>query len=227
METFSALLALCAGNSPVPVNSPHKGQWRGALMFSFIYAWINDWVNNREAGDLRRLDGHYDVIVMMQKSTASVSGCVQNGSENTKLCYWIARPAKPGVQPSNNSFVSCVALSLRTHNAFLLLSHTCYIYEIEMTFIWCFWCTFRYILSTWQFVLFCSWILAKHLKGRSVVTVGRAVLLRLWQDATPLWRHGVGLHFIRHTCLNGLWIFIVIKGRFTSMIHTPSMVCVW
>ena len=64
METFSALLALCAGNSPVPVNSPHKGQWRGALMFSFIYAWINDWVNNREAGDLRRQDGHYDVIVM-------------------------------------------------------------------------------------------------------------------------------------------------------------------
>ena len=65
METFSALLALCAGNSPVSVKSPHKGQWRGALMFSFIYAWINDWVNNREAGDLRRQDGHYDVIVMM------------------------------------------------------------------------------------------------------------------------------------------------------------------
>ena len=64
METFSALLALCAGNSPVPVNSPHRGQWRGALMFSFIYAWINDWVNNREAGDLRRQRGHYDVIVM-------------------------------------------------------------------------------------------------------------------------------------------------------------------
>ena len=64
METFSALLALCAGNSLVPVNSPHKGQWREALMFSSIYAWINDWVNNREAGDLRRYRGHYDVIVM-------------------------------------------------------------------------------------------------------------------------------------------------------------------
>ena len=37
-----------------PVNFPHKGQWRGALMFSLINAWINDWVNNREAGDLRR-----------------------------------------------------------------------------------------------------------------------------------------------------------------------------
>ena len=47
-----------------PVNFPHKGQWRGALMFSLIYAWINDWVNNHEAGDLRRQHGHYDVIVM-------------------------------------------------------------------------------------------------------------------------------------------------------------------
>ena len=64
-ETFSALLALCAGNSPVPVNSPHKGQWRGALMFSLICARINDWVNNREAGDLRRHRCHYDVNVMI------------------------------------------------------------------------------------------------------------------------------------------------------------------
>ena len=64
METFSALLAICAGNSPVPVNSPHKGQWRGALMFTLICARINGWVNNREAGDLRRYRSHYDVIVM-------------------------------------------------------------------------------------------------------------------------------------------------------------------
>ena len=47
-----------------PVNSPHKGHWRGALMFSLICVWINGWVNNREAGDLRRYRGHYDVIVM-------------------------------------------------------------------------------------------------------------------------------------------------------------------
>ena len=67
METFSALLALCAGNSPVPVKSPHKGQWRGALMFSLICARMNDWVNNREAGDLRRYRGHYDVIVMNEE----------------------------------------------------------------------------------------------------------------------------------------------------------------
>ena len=61
---ISALLALCARNSPVPVNSPHKGQWRGALMFSLICARINGWVNNGEAGDLRRHRARYDVIVM-------------------------------------------------------------------------------------------------------------------------------------------------------------------
>ena len=48
-----------------PVNSPHKGQWRGALMFYLICVWINDWINNREAGDLRRYCAHYDVIVMI------------------------------------------------------------------------------------------------------------------------------------------------------------------
>ena len=47
-----------------PVNSPHKGQWREALMFSLICVWINGWVNNRQAGDLRRHRAHYDVIVM-------------------------------------------------------------------------------------------------------------------------------------------------------------------
>ena len=47
-----------------PVNSPHKGQRRGALMFSLICAWINGWVNNDKAGDLGRHRVHCDVIVM-------------------------------------------------------------------------------------------------------------------------------------------------------------------
>ena len=37
---------------------------RGALMLTLICVWINDWVNNREAGDLRRYRTHYDVIVI-------------------------------------------------------------------------------------------------------------------------------------------------------------------
>ena len=61
---------LCAGS---PVNSPHKGQWRGAFMFSLICAGINRWVNNREASDLRRYRTHYDVIVMYQISWKSTS----------------------------------------------------------------------------------------------------------------------------------------------------------
>ena len=64
METFSALLAFERGIHRSPVNSPHKGQWRKALMFSLICTWINSWVNNREAGDLRRYRVHHDVIVM-------------------------------------------------------------------------------------------------------------------------------------------------------------------
>ena len=56
-----------------PVNSPHKGQWRGALIFSLICVWINGWVNNREVGDLRRYRAHYDVIVMWKCHIASTS----------------------------------------------------------------------------------------------------------------------------------------------------------
>ena len=76
METFSALLAPCA-----PVNSPHKGQWRVALMCSLICAWTNGSVNNREAGDLRRHRAHYDVIVM-----ETSNGTYQRNSCRLILC---------------------------------------------------------------------------------------------------------------------------------------------
>ena len=47
-----------------PVKSPHKGRWRGALMFYLICAWTSCWVHNRDAGDLRRHRAHYDITVM-------------------------------------------------------------------------------------------------------------------------------------------------------------------
>ena len=49
-----------------PVNFPHKGQWRGDLMFSLICAWINGWVNKGKTGDLSRHRAHYDVTVMLR-----------------------------------------------------------------------------------------------------------------------------------------------------------------
>ena len=48
-----------------PVNSPHRGQWRGAFMFSLICT-RNGWVNNHEAGDLRSHRVHYDVTVIYE-----------------------------------------------------------------------------------------------------------------------------------------------------------------
>ena len=56
-----------------PANSPHKGQWHGALMFPLI-SWINGWVNNGEAGDLRRHHAHYDVTVMYSGHGAGPMG---------------------------------------------------------------------------------------------------------------------------------------------------------
>ena len=55
---------LCGGIHRSLVNSPHKDQWRGALMFSLISSWINGWVNKREAGDLRRHCAYHDVVVL-------------------------------------------------------------------------------------------------------------------------------------------------------------------
>ena len=49
-----------------PMNSPHKGQWRGALMYFLSCACVNGWMNNGEAGGLRRHRIHYDVTVMMR-----------------------------------------------------------------------------------------------------------------------------------------------------------------
>ena len=82
METFSALLALCEGNHRPPLDSPHKGQRRGALMFSLICAWTNGWANNRDACDLMRHRAHYDVIIMTRQCDSTIDHVV--GREDGK-----------------------------------------------------------------------------------------------------------------------------------------------
>ena len=67
------------GNHRPPVNSPHKGQWRGTLMFSLICASINGWVNNREAGDLRHHRVHYGVSVMTMQAVCCCWFCLNLG----------------------------------------------------------------------------------------------------------------------------------------------------
>ena len=61
---FSYYWIFVQGIHRSPVNSPHKGQWRGALMFCLIWAWINGWVNSRKADDLRHHCAYCDVTVM-------------------------------------------------------------------------------------------------------------------------------------------------------------------
>ena len=63
METFSALLAICAGNSPVSDEIP--AQRPVTRSFDIFFDLLNGWVNNREAGDLRRYRAHYDVSVLV------------------------------------------------------------------------------------------------------------------------------------------------------------------
>ena len=77
-----------------PVNSPHKGQSRGALMFTLICAWMNDWVYTRQAGDLRRHRAHHDVTVMMTQILQHLKImreiCIDHWQDNCqyKLAYW-------------------------------------------------------------------------------------------------------------------------------------------
>ena len=65
MENFLRYWPFVRGIHWWPVDSPLKGQWRGALMFSLICAWTNGWANNRDAGELRRDRFYHDVTVMM------------------------------------------------------------------------------------------------------------------------------------------------------------------
>ena len=95
-----------------PVNSPHKGQWRGALMFSLICAWINGWVNNREAGDLRRHRAHYDVIVMIGYGLRSVHDDIV-----TWNTYCVTDPpwGNPPVTPWRSLWCQCNEWPIFTH----------------------------------------------------------------------------------------------------------------
>ena len=65
MEIFSALLAICAGNSPVTGEFPAQRPVTRSFGVFFDLRIVNGWVNNGEAGDLRRHRPHYDVIVMV------------------------------------------------------------------------------------------------------------------------------------------------------------------
>ena len=73
-----------------PVDSPHKGQWRGSLMFTRT----NGWANNRDTVDLRRHKAHCDVTVMLCRVCKNRAYCKQE----TGLIHQRSNPL-PDVEP--------------------------------------------------------------------------------------------------------------------------------
>ena len=82
---FFALLTPWAGHSPGTSEFPTQrwlgALWLGDLLFSFICAWTNGWINNRDAEDFSRHRAHLDVTVFFRPNI------------NRKLFYnvWVYR----------------------------------------------------------------------------------------------------------------------------------------
>ena len=62
-----------------PVNSPHKGQWCRALMFSLMCAWTNGSTSNQDASDLRHLHAHYNITVTFDDILKMANFCYKKG----------------------------------------------------------------------------------------------------------------------------------------------------
>ena len=138
------------------------------------------------------------------------TGVCEMTVKRTRLCYWIARPAKPGVQSSNTSWVfHCHFAHTR---AFSLLSHT---YYVQTDLRWLLFNDFdaRKLMVVTYFsnsqLFLCAaeswWNMqfkgTRH--GNGVADGAVAKLLRLWQHASALWRHAV---WIRIVTSHNAWI---------------------
>ena len=89
METSTALLALCAGNSPVFGEFPSQRPVTRCFDVSLIYVWTNGWANIRDAGDLRRHRAHYDITVMFYHEQLRLS-CLILGRYSRQLMTYHA-----------------------------------------------------------------------------------------------------------------------------------------
>ena len=82
---------VCGIHQP-PMDSPHKGHWRAALMFYLICAWTKRWVNNGDTYDLRRHRAHYDLSVMNFDMTVTYNELLPHFSFSLSffnaLCSW-------------------------------------------------------------------------------------------------------------------------------------------
>ena len=129
-----------------PVNSPHKGQWRGVLMFSLICVWINGWENNCEAGDLRRYRAHYDVVVMIMHKTME-SMCLSSFLSPFLSSFWQPYSYVVAIDIFWQTHFSIVIFSIKFdgHHPMLILSKT-----IEFAIVFFSICI-AWLINTWRY----------------------------------------------------------------------------
>ena len=147
METFSALLALCAGNSPVtghrwiPLTKASDAE---LLCFLWSAPWINGWVNNRKSDDLRRRRAHYDVIVISFKNMRlNMSGKCR------PFCLGLNVLNKQRVLMHRHQGLNVPRFVSHLHEIFIYI----YIYELFIAFV----CFVEYIIGiTWYCGALCG-----------------------------------------------------------------------
>ena len=104
-----------------PVNSTHKGQWRGALIFSLICIRINGWVSNGEAGGLRRNRAHYDVtakyhVADIQLITPHPWGSRLIRTRGSFICLIIASRERCLKYPLLHCIVHGLKIMIKSHH---------------------------------------------------------------------------------------------------------------
>ena len=93
METFSTLLAICAGNSPIISEFPAQRPVTWSFGIFSDLRLNKRCVNKGEAGDLRRHCAHYDVIVMTMKKELHgiLMTCLFTTLLTDQTVIWITR----------------------------------------------------------------------------------------------------------------------------------------
>ena len=93
------------------MDSPHKGQWRGALICSWICAWTKGWANHRVVDDLARHHAHYNVTDDSENTMPwpfirchlSINGCKSN------ICLSkFHGPVPAAVSPKTNVYIAWI-----------------------------------------------------------------------------------------------------------------------
>ena len=105
--------------------------------FDVLFYWVNGWINNREAGDLRRYRAHHDVIVMFTINTTTKQ------NKSWQICIILCKfnesmPLHPALIYVNSRaiYVRCALIFLSENNviACVYLKHSCLVYFVTSIF---------------------------------------------------------------------------------------------